>query len=76
MWFATPVLQDPVFGFDVPLSLPGVPDDVVQPRNAWADKDAYDAQRDKLAEMFQKNFEQFSGPGVTDYTSFGPQLQK
>ena len=47
-----------------------------QPRMAWEDKDAYDAQRDKLAEMFQKNFEQFSGPGVTDYTSFGPQLQK
>jgi len=68
--------EDPVFGFQVPTSLPGVPDDVVQPKKAWADKDAYDAQREKLAKMFQDNFVQFTGPGVTDYTSFGPQLTK
>ena len=36
------------------------------------DKDAYDAQATKLAEMFKENFVKYTGPGVTDYTEFGP----
>lgn len=63
---------DPVFGFDVPTALPGVPDNVVNPREAWADKDAYDAQRLKLAAMFKENYTKYQGAGVTDYSPFGP----
>ena len=67
-------VQDPIFQFDVPVELPGVPADVCNPREAWADKSAYDAQAEKLAKMFQDNFVQYTGPGVTDYTAYGPKL--
>ena len=57
----------------MPLTLPGVDDSVVDPRKSWADKQAYDAQRKKLASMFMSNFEQFRMDGMTDYSRFGPQ---
>ncbi|CAN0162722.1 unnamed protein product [Pylaiella littoralis] len=63
---------DPVFGFEVPAKLPGVPAKVLSPREAWSDKKGYDATRTKLAGMFKDNFTKFVKPGVTDYTSFGP----
>ena len=69
---AAPFVNDPVFGFEVPTSLPGVPSDVVNPRDSWSDVAAYDAQRLKLAQMFKDNFTQYTGPDVTDYSSFGP----
>ena len=56
---------DPVFGLHVPESVPGVPDDVLQPRTTWSDGAAYDQQASKLAKMFVENFEKFA-PFVTD----------
>jgi len=47
---------DPVFNVDVPASCPGVPPDVLKPRNTWADKAEYDRQAAKLARMFADNF--------------------
>ena len=51
--------EDPVFGFQVPVSVSGVPTEVLNPRNTWKNKAAYDAQAQKLARLFEKNFEQF-----------------
>lgn len=51
---------DPVFGFQVPTSVPGVPDHVLEPRKTWADAAAYDAQAAKLAGMFRTNFEKYA----------------
>jgi phosphoenolpyruvate carboxykinase (ATP) len=56
-----PTTRDPVFGLDVPKTVPGVPADVMNPRATWSDPAAYDAQARKLASMFVKNFEQFAG---------------
>jgi phosphoenolpyruvate carboxykinase (ATP) len=56
-----PTVTDPVFGLEVPTSVPGVPDSVLQPRDVWPDKAAYDAQARKLATMFRTNFEKFAG---------------
>jgi phosphoenolpyruvate carboxykinase (ATP) len=50
---------EPFFGLHIPKSVEGVPDEVLNPRNTWEDKDAYDAQAARLAGMFVKNFKQF-----------------
>ncbi len=44
---------------DVPLSIPGVPDHFVDPRNGWESVDAYNEQASKLAALFQKNMQKF-----------------
>eukprot|EP00501_MAST-03F_sp_TOSAG23-6_P001713 GSMAST32.ASY1.ANO1.1787.1 assembled CDS len=65
-------VNDSIFGFQIPQGLPGVSADVCNPRNAWDDKNSYDVQAAKLADMFRENFKKYSEPGVTDYTEFGP----
>ena len=47
--------NDPVFGLRVPDHVAGVPDEVLLPRNTWADSDAYDAKAKQLAELFRAN---------------------
>jgi phosphoenolpyruvate carboxykinase (ATP) len=56
---------DPVFGVGVPVSCPGVPDEVLQPRNTWKDKDAYDRKALELARRFNDNFKKYE-EGVTE----------
>jgi phosphoenolpyruvate carboxykinase (ATP) len=51
---------DQVFGLKIPLHVPGVPDEVLHPRNTWADVDAYDAAAQALAAGFKKNFARFT----------------
>ncbi len=65
---------DPLFGFQVPLSCPGCPADILDPRTSWEDSNAYDAQARKLAAMFQENFTTKYGFVSTDIAEAGPQL--
>ncbi len=64
--------QDGVFGFEVPTSVPGVPGEVLRPRDTWPDKAAYDAQQRKLAEMFNENFTQYASGVTTEIAAAGP----
>ena len=48
--------HDATFNLDIPQSCPNVPAEIMNPRDTWADKAAYDATAKKLAAMFQKNF--------------------
>ena len=50
---------DPNFGFEVPVAVNGVDTGLLDPRSTWADAAAYDAQAQKLVEMFSKNFAQY-----------------
>ncbi len=50
---------EPFFGLMIPKSVPDVPGDVLNPRNAWADASAYDEQARKLAQLFFDNFKRF-----------------
>jgi phosphoenolpyruvate carboxykinase (ATP) len=58
-------VTDERFGFEVPTSCPGVPEDVLQPRGTWGDGADYDATADQLARMFNENFARYA-EGVSD----------
>jgi phosphoenolpyruvate carboxykinase (ATP) len=51
--------KDPNFGFEVPVSVPGVDANLLDPRAAWADPEAYDRTAHKLVQLFVDNFAQF-----------------
>jgi phosphoenolpyruvate carboxykinase (ATP) len=68
------ITPDPIFGLGVPKHVPNVPDDVLNPRNTWSDKAAYDAQAKKLAGMFHANMEQFAGRVADAVKSAGPKV--
>ncbi len=57
----------PVFGMMMPKECPGVPAEILNPRNTWEDKTAYDERAKWLAQHFIKNFEQYSS-GVNQET--------
>jgi phosphoenolpyruvate carboxykinase (ATP) len=59
---AVEFVTEPAFGLHIPVSCPGVPAEILNPRNAWADKDAYDRQAADLAGRFEANFKQFDAP--------------
>ena len=50
----------PVFGLQVPTDCAGVPVEILNPRNTWKDKAGFDATANKLADAFNKNFEQYA----------------
>ena len=49
--------EHPVFNLKMPTTCPEVPAEILDPRNTWSDKAAYDEAAGKLREMFHKNFE-------------------
>ena len=53
--------KEPFFGLMIPKSCPGVPVEVLDPRNVWTDKAAYDATAKNLVARFRANFEQYKG---------------
>lgn len=63
------------FGFYIPKTLGDIDPVILNPRNAWADSDAYFAQRDRLAALFIENFKKYMQEGSDfDYSTAGPQL--
>jgi phosphoenolpyruvate carboxykinase (ATP) len=57
--------KHPVFGMEVPASCPEVPSEILNPRNTWEDKAAYDAAAAKLAKQFVENFGKYAS-GVSE----------
>ncbi|MBV8478791.1 MAG: phosphoenolpyruvate carboxykinase (ATP) [Actinobacteria bacterium] len=59
---------DPVFGFEVPVDVPGVEESLLDPRSTWSDPERYDSKARELAQMFRENFEKFP----SELASAGP----
>jgi phosphoenolpyruvate carboxykinase (ATP) len=70
----TPTRRDPVFGLDMVTACPGVPDEVLVPRNTWADAAAYDATARKLAVLFQQNFHGYEAGVPAEVREAGPRV--
>ncbi|SNR57143.1 hypothetical protein SAMN06269173_1041, partial [Hymenobacter mucosus] len=64
--------RHPVFGVDVPATVPGVPSALLDPRQTWADVDAYDKTAAELAERFVANFHKFTDFATADILAGAP----
>ncbi|MCB9251137.1 MAG: phosphoenolpyruvate carboxykinase (ATP) [Flavobacteriales bacterium] len=53
-------IKHPIFGLSIPLTCPEVPSELLNPRNTWANGDEYDSKANHLANLFNKNFEQYA----------------
>lgn len=63
------------FGFHIPKTLGTINPTILNPRNAWEDKEAYLVQRDNLAKLFIKNFKKYTdGTSGFDYSAAGPKI--
>ena len=69
---SAPMRLDENFGFEVPLEAPGVDSLILNPRDTWADKDAYDAKAKYLVSLFIENFESFAEHVDADVNAAAP----
>jgi len=65
-------VQHPIFGLQMPTSCENVPTEVLNPKNTWADKEAYDKKAMELAESFRKNFAKFEQQANEEILKGGP----
>ncbi|MBI2486376.1 MAG: phosphoenolpyruvate carboxykinase [Deltaproteobacteria bacterium] len=68
-------VPDPNFDIAVPATCPDVPSEILNPRNTWTDKPAYDTQARKLAAMFVENFKAFANQISADVNAAVPQVK-
>ncbi|PKP12129.1 MAG: phosphoenolpyruvate carboxykinase (ATP) [Bacteroidetes bacterium HGW-Bacteroidetes-4] len=64
--------KDKLFGFSIPLTCPGVPDEVFEPSNAWGDKDDYWRKYDALVARYIENFKLFADGIPNEVLQAGP----
>ncbi len=66
--------KDPVFGFEVPRTCPGVPDEVLEPWSSWPNREEYDKKYKQLAQKFIENFEKFESETSQEVIDAGPKI--
>jgi phosphoenolpyruvate carboxykinase (ATP) len=64
----------PVFGMAIPTECPGVPVDVLNPKETWSDKKAYDEKAKYLAGLFIKNFEKYASGVSQEVLDAAPKI--
>ncbi|MDB5232210.1 MAG: pckA [Chitinophagaceae bacterium] len=65
-----------VFGMMMPLSCPNVPAEILNPRNTWEDKTAYDIKANELAKQFVTNFEKYASGVSEEILAAAPKVQE
>jgi phosphoenolpyruvate carboxykinase (ATP) len=65
---------DELFGFEVPVAIPGVVSKLLDPRSTWRDPSAYDEQAHELAQMFRDNFATFADEAGDEVAAAGPRV--
>ncbi len=65
-------MTDPVFGFNVPTSCPGVPDSVLDPASSWSSREEYTKAYESLAARFVENFKKYASDAATEVQAAGP----
>jgi phosphoenolpyruvate carboxykinase (ATP) len=63
-----------VFGVHMPTSVPGVPSAILNPRDTWSDKEAYDKKAAELAGLFVKNFEKYADQANEEILAAAPKV--
>ena len=66
-------VKDSVFGLAIPKKIDGIPTEILNPREMWADKSKYDLDASNLADLFKKNFDEY-GASVAHLKEYGPNL--
>jgi len=64
--------EEPIFGLAIPKNIAGIPSEILNPRNTWSDKEAYDKKANRLADMFNKNFGRFKKMAANEILEAGP----
>lgn len=67
-------VEDPVFGFQVPRTCPGVPDEVLRPASSWGSEEEYKAKYRQLAARFIDNFRKFAPECPPEVVEAGPDI--
>ena len=57
-------VKEPFFNLKIPRSCPGVPAEMLNPKNTWSNKREYDKTAKKLTKMFQENFKKYNLPST------------
>lgn len=66
--------KDPIFGFEVPRTCPGIPDNILEPWSSWPSRAEYDKKYKQLAQRFIENFAKFSDGVPREVVEAGPRL--
>ena len=64
----------PVFNLNMPSTCPGIPTEILNPRNTWKDKEAYDKKANELAMSFLKNFQEYANVSNDEILSAAPKV--
>ena len=67
-------VEDPIFGVAIPSKVPGVPDEILQPKKTWSDDKKYDEMAKKLARDFVENFRQYESDTNDETKAAGPRI--
>ena len=62
------------FGLSMPVSCPNLPNEILDPRNTWADKAAYDSKANHLAQLFISNFKKFEEVASNEILEASPRV--